>query len=93
MPLPFYPGFIIKIIMGVGPSLSNTLISLQLLQSLAFGFGTFAYAKDRASSPLDGLFRGGSIARSVHEQLPRHLAIDMFGFILKSRKYKMQYYA
>ena len=31
--------------------------SLQRLQSLAFGFGTFAYAKDQASLPLDGLLK------------------------------------
>ena len=53
---------------GVGPSLENTLIALQRLHSLAFGFGTFAYAtgqsrrkymsdKDRASSPHDGFLR------------------------------------
>jgi hypothetical protein len=42
---------------GVGLFPANTLISLQRLQSLAFGFGTFAYAKDRASSPHDGLLR------------------------------------
>ena len=29
--------------------------SLQRRVSLAFGFGTFAYAKDQASLPLDGL--------------------------------------
>ena len=29
--------------------------SLQRLYSLAFGCGTFAYAKDQASLPLDGL--------------------------------------
>jgi hypothetical protein len=37
---------------------TNTLLTLQRLQSLAFGFGTFASAKDRASSPLDGLLKG-----------------------------------
>ena len=36
-------------------------------------------AKDRVSSPLDGLLRGGLMARSVHEQLPRHPPDDIFG--------------
>jgi hypothetical protein len=36
---------------------ANTLIPLQRLHSLAFGFGTSAYAEDRASSPHDGLLR------------------------------------
>jgi hypothetical protein len=36
---------------------ANTLLALQRLQSLAFGFGTFAYAKDRASLPHDGLLK------------------------------------
>ena len=31
--------------------------ALQRLHSLAFVFGTFAYAKDQASSPLDGLLQ------------------------------------
>jgi hypothetical protein len=31
--------------------------SLQRLKSLAFDFGTFAYAKGRASLSLDGLLR------------------------------------
>jgi hypothetical protein len=44
-------------ITGVRISFENTLIPLQRLQSLAFGFGTFAYAKDQASSPLDGFLK------------------------------------
>ncbi|OPY74363.1 MAG: hypothetical protein A4E63_00746 [Syntrophorhabdus sp. PtaU1.Bin050] len=36
---------------------ANTLIALQRLHSLALGFGTFAYAKDRASLPYDGLLK------------------------------------
>ena len=35
--------------------------SLQRLQSLAFGFGTFTYAKDQASLPLDGLLEQNPI--------------------------------
>jgi hypothetical protein len=42
---------------GVGLSFTNTLIALQRLHSLAFGFGTFAYAKDQASLPHDGLLK------------------------------------
>ena len=42
---------------GVGLFPANTLIPLQRLQSLASGFGTFAYAKYRASSPHDGLLQ------------------------------------
>ncbi|MBA4418441.1 MAG: hypothetical protein C0392_11130 [Syntrophus sp. (in: bacteria)] len=41
----------------VGIFHANTLITLQRLQSLAFGFGTFADAKDQASLPHDGLLR------------------------------------
>ncbi len=41
----------------VGPFPANTFISLQRLHSLAFVFGTFAYAKDRASSSHDGLLK------------------------------------
>jgi hypothetical protein len=37
---------------------ANTLIALQRLHALAFGCGTFAYAKDQASLPLDGLLKG-----------------------------------
>jgi hypothetical protein len=36
---------------------ANQLPALQRLQSLAFDFGTSAYAEDRASLPLDGLLR------------------------------------
>ena len=36
---------------------ANTLIRSSGTHSLAFGFGTFAYAKDRASLPLDGLLK------------------------------------
>ena len=46
----------------------SQVLALQRLQSLAFGFGTFAYAKDQASSPLDGLLRK-----------TRHLPDDIFG--------------
>jgi hypothetical protein len=42
---------------GCGLSSTNTLLSLQRLQSLAFGFGTSAHAEDRASSPHDGLLK------------------------------------
>ncbi len=42
---------------GYGSSYTNTLVPLQRLHSLAFGFGTFAYAKDRASLPHDGLLK------------------------------------
>jgi hypothetical protein len=38
-------------------SSANTLLALLRLQSLAFGFGTFAYAKDQASLPHDGLLK------------------------------------
>jgi len=44
-----------SIYVGLFPA--NALIALQRLHSLAFGFGTFAYAKDQASSPRDGLLR------------------------------------
>jgi hypothetical protein len=46
--------------------LTNTLLALRRLQSLAFGFGTSAYAEDRASLPHDGLLR-----RSRHRALQR----------------------
>jgi hypothetical protein len=36
---------------------ANTLFALQRRPSLAFGYGTFAYAKDQASLPLDGLLK------------------------------------
>jgi hypothetical protein len=42
---------------GVVLSPANTLIVLQRLHSFAFGCGTFAYAKDQASLPLDGLLK------------------------------------
>ena len=42
---------------GAGLFPANTLIPLQRLHSLAFGFGTFACAKDQASSPHDGLLK------------------------------------
>ena len=41
----------------VGKFLANTLIPFQRLHSLAFRFRTFAYAKDQASSLLNGLLR------------------------------------
>jgi hypothetical protein len=41
----------------VGVFHANTLFALQRLQSLPFGFGTFVYTKDRASSPHDGLLK------------------------------------
>ena len=46
-------------VVGTGDWLSpaNTLVTLQRLHSLAFGFGTSAYAKDRASLPHDGLLK------------------------------------
>ena len=40
---------------GVGLFPANTLTSLQRRPSLAFNFGTFAYAKDQASLLHDGL--------------------------------------
>jgi|WetSurMetagenome_2_1015567.scaffolds.fasta_scaffold06977_6 hypothetical protein len=49
---------------GVGLFPANTLIALQRLQSLAFGCGTFAYAKDQASSPHNGLLKEKPIPRS-----------------------------
>jgi hypothetical protein len=42
--------------------------SLQRLYSLAFDFGTFAYAKDQASSPLDGL-----LGKARHHALMTYL--------------------
>lgn len=41
----------------VGPFPANTLFALRRRPSLAFGYGTFAYAKDQASLPLDGLHK------------------------------------
>ena len=38
-------------------SILSQLLTLRRLHSLAFGFGTSAYAQDRASLPLDGLLR------------------------------------
>jgi hypothetical protein len=40
-------------------------LSLLRRPSLAFGFGTFAYAKDRASLPHDGLFRRLRLLRPI----------------------------
>jgi len=57
----------IGICVGLFPA--NTLITLLRLHSLAFGIGTFAYAKDRASSPHDGLLGK-----------TRHCANDLSGF-------------
>jgi len=51
---------------------TNTLTTLQRLHSLAFGFGTFAYAKDRGSSLHDGLLR----------EYPTPCSYSMAGFIL-----------
>jgi hypothetical protein len=42
---------------GVGQFPANTLIALQRLHSLAFGCGTFAFAKGQASLLLDGLLK------------------------------------
>gem|GEM_PF-3894636 len=46
--------------------------SLQRLHSLAFVFGTFAYAKDRASSSLDGLLKEHPIPYSLKINAPIH---------------------
>jgi len=45
--------------MSISAGLSPQTRSFKLLRlhSLAFGFGTFAYAKDRASLPHDGLLQ------------------------------------
>jgi len=48
--------------------------SLQRLSSLAFGVGTFAYAKDQASSPHDGL----------HEEKPTLTSQGFSGFIFEN---------
>ncbi len=49
---------------------ANTIIALQRLHSLAFGFGTFACAEDQASLPHDGLLR---ITRHHKQEIVRHL--------------------
>jgi hypothetical protein len=51
------PDFPVRDWQGCGVILADTLLSLQRLQSLAFGFETSAYAEDRAFSPLDGLLQ------------------------------------
>jgi hypothetical protein len=45
--------------MGIGVGLfpANTLTPLRRLHSLAFDLGTFAYAKDQASLPHNGLLK------------------------------------
>ena len=75
MQIKYKPRFSIRMSIGVVPAHrsavlrhagvafpTNTLFAFQRLQSLAFGCGTFAYAKDQASLPLDGL----------HKEYPTH---------------------
>jgi hypothetical protein len=45
----------VMVSIGAGLFPANTLIRSSGFHSLAFGFGTFASAKDRASLPHDGL--------------------------------------
>jgi hypothetical protein len=47
----------IRMCIGVGLCPRKHTHSLQRLHSLAFGCETFAYAKDQASSPRDGLLK------------------------------------
>ena len=42
---------------GRYPPIISQVLTLRRLHSLALGFGTFACAKDRASSPRDGLLK------------------------------------
>jgi hypothetical protein len=51
-----YPGFSMRMSMVSGIPRKHAH-ALQRLYSLAFSCGTFAYAKDQASLPLDGLLR------------------------------------
>jgi len=51
------PGSFIRMSISAGLFPANTLIRSSGLHSLAFGFGTFAYAKDQASSSRDGLLK------------------------------------
>ena len=73
-----YPGSSIRISICVGLFPANTLITLLRLHSLAFGFGTFAYAKDRASSPHDGLLK----------ESPTPCSHDVSGISCFLRKFK-----
>ena len=62
MQIKYKPIFSIRMSISVVAFPANTLFAFQRLQSLAFGCGTFAYAKDQASLPLDGL----------HKEYPTH---------------------